>query len=150
MIKKIICLIILILILYYSFNNYINNYINNLKKYNLHDVYDNIIEGDIVLFRWKNINILENIFKIFTHVGIIIEINGKKYVLESHYIGDTNNMGYYNYNGVNIYEFKHRISMYEGDTFILKINTIYNNSFNIQSKLKQYLEIPFNDNVFLI
>lgn len=103
--------------------------------------------GDLILFRWHTVDVLHELFSSFTHVGMIIEINSKKYILETHLKGDTIHMGYKS-GGVHIYDLEERINMYEGDNYILKINRDLINKSNekiLYDNLQDYLLIPFQD-----
>lgn len=95
--------------------------------------------GDILLFRWNNIDIFHNLVSFFTHSGIIIEINNEKYVLETHMKDDTNN------HGVNLYKLKDRITMYNGHNFLLRLKDTLKPTPIHQKTLNNYLNTPFFD-----
>ena len=75
---------------------------------------------------------------------MIFEHQNKKYILETHLKGDTDHMGYYDKGGVNIYELRNRINMYEGYNFFLKLND-NNRIFDLHKKIPIYKNISFND-----
>lgn len=141
----IIILAILIVLIMYIITKKIDldkiNVIKNVKDVNLQT-------GDLVLFRWHTVDILHDILSPFTHVGMVISLNNKKYILETHLKGDTKHMGHET-GGVHLYELQKRIDMYEGDNFILKIKDNLINDDNFQTlynNFSLYSKIPFHDN----
>jgi len=117
------------------------NIVKDLKDINLQT-------GDLVLFRWHTVDILHDIISPFTHVGMVISLNNKKYILETHLKGDTKHMGN-EAGGVHLYDLQKRIEMYEGDNFILKIKDNLINDTNSQTLYNNfdlYSKIPFYDN----
>jgi hypothetical protein len=114
------------------------------QNISLDETYKIAKTGDILLFRWNNVDLLHNIISFFTHSGIIVEINNEKYVLETHMKNDTTQNG-----GVNLYKLSERINMYHGHNFLLRLknNLVQSNhSHIIQQHIKQYLNLPFFDN----
>ena len=134
----------ILIILYYTTLHNTKSFFDHLPHCTLQNVYYNVSPGDIILFRWNTVNPLHEIISSFTHVGIIIELNGRKYILETHLKGDTNHMGFNDKDGVNIYDIYSRIKMYKGDNFILKMNPKYYNKININN-IEDYLQIPFKN-----
>jgi hypothetical protein len=112
------------------------NQLNALQTYNLQKAYNFAEQGDLILFQWYEINPLQESVSPFTHVGIVIDINKKKYILETHLKGDTKHMGYKDAEGVNIYDFKKRIKMYKGKNYLLKKNPMYKMDI-MQKELKK-------------
>ena len=145
MIKYIIIIIILILIIIKIINFYI---ININKKYiNINNIDKYIKTGDIILFRHNKIDFIHEIISPFTHVGIIIIINNKSYILETHEKGSTVYMGFNN-DGVNIYNLYDRLNKYNGITYLLKlIKPLSNNNINyLINNIPKYLKIPYINN----
>ena len=104
--------------------------------------------GDILLFRWNSVDIIHNMLSFFTHVGIIVEIDNIKYVLETHLKGDTKHMGNPN-GGVNIYKLEDRINMYNGHNFLLRLNNHLVQPYHtqiIKQNIQTYMNIPFFEN----
>lgn len=120
----------------------------NFKNINESDVYSNARTGDLLLFRWHSVDLIHNFISFFTHVGIVVELDNKKYILETHREGDTVNMGVYD-GGVKLYDLKERIRMYEGHNFLLPLKEKYRNKNHqeiIKNNLKNYIKLPFFDN----
>jgi len=137
----IIFILLCILSIIFLKNYFMKNQINALQTYNLQKAYNFAEQGDLILFQWYKINPLQESVSPFTHVGIVIDINKKKYILETHLKGDTKHMGYKDAEGVNIYDFKKRIKMYKGKNYLLKKNPMY--KMDIMQKLTEYINIPF-------
>lgn len=139
-----IILVTLIVLIVYIINKKID-----FDKIIVKDFKDiNLQTGDLVLFRWHTVDILHDIISPFTHVGIVIILNNKKYILETHLKGDTKHMGN-EAGGVHLYELQKRIDMYDGDNFILKIKDNLINDTNSQTlynNFSLYSKIPFHDN----
>lgn len=78
--------------------------------------------GDILLFRWNDIDLGFRIFSKFSHVGMIYKKkNGKVYVLETHPEGETSNFGV-DTSGVHLHNIKKRIRHYNGTVYYAKLN----------------------------
>lgn len=104
--------------------------------------------GDILLFRWNSVDIIHNMLSFFTHIGIIVEIDNIKYVLETHLKGDTKHMGNPN-GGVNIYKLENRINMYNGHNFLLRLKDNLVQPYHtqiIKQNIQTYMNIPFFEN----
>ena len=134
-------ILILIKINYFKIinNHNLNINLNQIDKY--------IKTGDIILFRYKNIDFIHEIISPFTHIGIIIINNNKSYILETHIKGDTLYMGYNN-EGVNIYNLYDRLNKYDGNTYLLKlINPLSNKQINnLINNIPKYFKIPYIHN----
>lgn len=135
--RIIICLIILFIII-----NIIQKILLYKKCNNV-----NIKSGDIVLFRSKSKDYLTELIEHFTHIGIVIFINNKPYILETHSKNDPLNIGI-STEGVNIYNYYDRINTYEGNIYLLKLKKPLN---NIQEKklltnIDKYKKIKFIKN----
>lgn len=123
-------------------------YIYMLEEIEFTKFLDLVEPGDLILFKWHEVDILHEIFSSFTHVGIVIQIDDRLCILETHLKGDTKKMGYYT-SGVNIYDLNQRIKEYEGDIFLLKLcqyqykREVINQK--ILDKIEQYKQIPFYD-----
>ncbi len=105
---------------------------------------DNIKTGDIVLFRTKNIS---KLIIPFTHIGMIIFIDNKPYILETHSKNDPLNTGV-STEGVNIYNFYDRINTYEGHIYLLKLKKPLNNiqKNKLITSIDKYKKIKFIKN----
>lgn len=120
----------------------------NFKSTTTSEIYKLAKTGDILLFRWNKVDLVHNFVSFFTHVGIVVEIDNEKYILETHLKGDTKHMGNPN-GGVHLYDFKDRINMYNGHNFLLPIKEKLKNSNHnkiIKDNLDKYLKLPFFDN----
>lgn len=140
----IITLLILVVFYYTKLYN-TKSFFDNLPHCTLQNAYNSATTGDVILFRWNYVNPLHEIVSSFTHIGIVIELNGRKYILETHLKGDTNHMGFDNNDGVNIYDLYSRIKMYKGENFILKMNPKYYNKIKIDDNITNYRQIPFKN-----
>lgn len=112
------------------------------------EIYTLAKTGDLLLFRWHSVDLFHNIISFFTHVGIVVEIDNRKYILETHLKGDTKHMGNSN-GGAHLYDFKDRINMYNGHNFLLPLEEKFRKSFHaeiIKNNLNKYLKLPFFDN----
>lgn len=124
------------------------NILSNINSINIDNIYDIAKTGDLILFKWHSLNIVREFASYFSHVGMVIEIKNKKYILETHLKGDTKVFGNFP-GGVNIYNLKHRIMNYEGFNYIIPIqnNLITKDKKKLlMKKLIDYFKIPFNDN----
>lgn len=120
----------------------------NFRNINVSDLYSKATTGDLLLFRWHSVNLIQNFVSFFTHVGIVVEIENKKYILETHLKGDTAHMGVTD-GGVHLYDLKERINMYNGYNFLLQLKEKYRNKNYeqiIKKNLNNYLKLPFFDN----
>jgi hypothetical protein len=135
--KIIICIIILIIIII------IKRILLLYKKCNN----DNIKTGDIVLFRSKNKDYLTELIISFTHIGMIIFIDNKPYILETHSKNDPLNIGV-STEGVNIYNFYNRINKFEGHIYLLKLKKPLNNiqENKLITNIDKYKKIKFIKN----
>jgi hypothetical protein len=77
--------------------------------------------GDIICFRACNVSILYDIFSPFTHIGMILEKNGKKYILE---IDDNDEKYTNNLSGVELNTLDSRIKMYKGTLFLCQLEKV--------------------------
>ena len=123
--------------------------LNDLINLNTNDVYELSETGDLIYFRWNEVALGNEMISPFTHIGMIIEINNKKYIIETHAKGDTKNMGV-DTGGVHIYPLKMRLNYYEGNTFLVKIKNEYKPTYD---NIKYFIEdindlkaIPFKEN----
>lgn len=142
--SKLLVGLVIILFLLGIFVFYKRMLIHNLSNIDLDYIYNYSRTGDLILFRWHEISYYYDFVSSFTHVGMIFEHQNKKYILETHLKGDTDHMGYYDKGGVNIYELRNRINMYEGYNFYLKLND-NNRIFDLHKKIPIYKNISFND-----
>ena len=128
-----ICFILLIILLtkniYYSFIRYKYKYININNCLNIIDT------GDLVLFRCNietNEDKLIQLNSYFSHCGMVVVINGKKYILEMIRQGNHDNLNKYSSN-VNLFDFKKRVQKYQGKVYLVKCIT--QNSINYKNKI---------------
>ena len=122
----------------------------NTTKLNLDDAYDLAETGDIIYFRWKDVEFQHELISPFTHIGVVVsnQRSGEKYIIETHLAGDTSNMGVFT-GGIHVYPFKLRLEKYEGHTFLSQLNDNDRPLMNVPEflgKVKQYkTTIPFHD-----
>jgi hypothetical protein len=108
-------LYIVLFILLVVYTIIILNRIHHTKILEIKKVYDMCKTGDIICFRSCNTSILYDIFSPFTHIGMILEKNGKKYILE---IDDNDNIG------VEFNDLLSRIKTYKGTLFLCQLEKI--------------------------
>jgi hypothetical protein len=144
MIKYILIIIIIILIIIKIYNFYIINTNNNI---NINQINKYIKTGDIILFKYNKINLIHEIVSPFSHVGIVVIINNKSYILETHEKGHTLYMGFNN-DGVNLYNLYDRLYKYKGTTYLLKMKKPFSieNINNLINNIPNYLKIPYINN----
>lgn len=124
----------------------IDNENSNLKKIQFIKIKDIAETGDLICFRWNYVDALFRIFSNFSHVGMIIKINKKLYILEIHPNEDDKING-----GVHLYLLENRIKGYYGNYYYTKLNTTYKKRKNIKNHIKSNLQfykqsIHFDDN----
>jgi hypothetical protein len=139
---KLLGLIVAIIFLIVFLNRIRTNCVMNLKE-----VYEKSKTGDVICFRSKDSSLIHEIISPFTHIGIVIEtINGKK-ILEIHDTNDLKHVGIYN-TGVNMYDLKHRLETYEGETYLCQLRSEIEN-YNIKNllfKINELNKLKFNTN----
>jgi hypothetical protein len=112
------------------------------------EIYEIAETGDLVYFRWHEVDFKHEIISPFTHIGMIIEIDNIKYIIETHLEGDTKNIGVYT-GGVHVYPLKLRLSKYEGYTFLTKLNVdakpTHTDIIYFLENINKYKEIPFKN-----
>jgi len=111
-------LFLLLLLLINKLNN-----INSLKNSNtlsIESLYNNCKTGDIIFFRYKSVLLFDKLFSTYSHVGMVIEIDNEKYIIEIHEKGDAKNMGIET-GGVHLHDLIDRINTYEGNTYYSKL-----------------------------
>lgn len=128
-----ICFILLIILLvkniYYSFIRCKYKYININNCLNIIDT------GDLVLFRCNIKNNEDKLIQLnsyFSHCGMVVVINGKKYILEMIRQGNHDNLNKYSSN-VNLFDFKKRVQKYQGKVYLVKCIT--EKSINYKNKI---------------
>ena len=112
-------LTIILFMLFLLLINKLNN-ICSLQKLSIENLYNNCKTGDIIFFRYKSVKLLDEIFSKYTHVGLVVELNDKKYIFESHLKGGAKNMGIET-DGVHLHDLIDRINTYEGNTYYSKL-----------------------------
>lgn len=112
------------------------------------EIYEMAETGDLVYFRWHEVDFKHEIISPFTHIGMIIELDNIKYIIETHLKGDTENIGVYT-GGVHIYPLKLRLSKYEGYNFLTKLSTnakpTNTDIMYFLENIDKYKEIPFKN-----
>ena len=128
-----VCFILLIILLlkniYYSFIMYKYKYININNCLNIIDT------GDLVLFKCDietNEDKLIQLNSYFSHCGMVVVIDGKKYILEMLRQGNHDNLNKY-ISDVNLFDFKKRVKKYKGKVYLVKCIT--QNSINYKNKI---------------
>lgn len=86
----------------------------------LKTVYTSLRTGDLVLFRYNEASLAHDLVSPFTHVGMVVDFDGKKCIIESHNRGDAKALGVLD-GGVHVYDLKDRVRTYEGCTFVLRM-----------------------------
>lgn len=124
--------VILIYIILCEYKMHSNLHFCNIKM-NIDTAERLVKHGDYVLFRsYENYDIpelllyrhLNAIFHdvLFGHIGIVLEINGKKYVLESTEDEYYSELVGYKKNGVHLMRFSSRVSAYHGRVHVVPTN----------------------------
>jgi len=117
----------------------------NLDTIDLDSIYNDLKTGDIVLFRSKR---WTRFFTKYTHVGMIVDINSQKFILE------INRYDYKKYNvkkGVCLYEIYSRIESFSGDVYILPMKYKYitiEKQKKLFLNLSKYKEIEFDNTIY--
>lgn len=121
------------------------------NKINLHNL-DNICEtGDLILFRWRYVDVGFRLFSKFCHAGIVYkDKNNNLFIIETHPEEfEDNDKETEPKKGVNIYPLKSRLQEYDGSCYLSKLIHYPNLNINkniIQTKINDYKKIPFDDN----
>lgn len=116
MVKYLTVSIFIFLILFLLYRLWIQyNYLSNLKLLKvskIQDIYPVIKTGDLVLFSDKEVFGLKRFIlgEGWTHIGIVIEINNKKYIFE------------HKINGTVVHPFSLRVYSYVGDVAVMFLN----------------------------
>lgn len=118
----------------------------NTKKYNialLDNNLNNINTGDIILFSTYSYFPLMRIFgdKVFSHIGMVVELDNKYYILEMTVFDIMNNKKYTNKSLFSLYD---RINTYAGNIFISKLQKPLN-----ANQLDKLYNLINQDNKFL-
>lgn len=112
----------------------------------LDDVYDNLKTGDLILFRSKR---WVRYLTYFTHVGMIVDFHGKKYILDL----NQKNLDNYGVNsGVKMYDLYDRIRKFNGEIYILEMHHSMMNETRKEKffrNLNKYFKIKFDSNVYM-
>ena len=118
----------------------IPHYLRSPAIFDLNDVND----GDLVFFKWHTVDWLHELISTFTHVGIVVTVHNRKYILETHHEGDTSMLGF-NDGGVHLYDMNERIHKYEGYNWICKLKTPLTKTQKhvLYKHLPNYFHIPF-------
>ena len=162
-----ICSLIVIFYLFYICNNTYNYYNNNntqFKKLLLSKQYHDIKAGDILLFKSFCHSLTTSILmgSFYSHVGIITEYNGEKYVIELDILNEVTKNNWST--GVNTSRLLERLDFYKGNIYYMplkypltniqkiKLNNIITKTkgkINYdQSKIHHILRLIFNHRLF--
>ncbi len=142
----------MIILCYIYLIKIINYYqiLNNYKIISIENINEKVETGDIVLFRNNKLNIKNTIIQIqslFSHCGVIIEKDNKKYILESTIKGDIDPYDINDKGGVNINELIQRINKYNGNIYIIKIKYIDNEQKKLLlNNYNKYMNIDYDVN----
>jgi hypothetical protein len=115
-------------------------------------VLSHCLTGDIILFRYHTTNTAHTLVTPFSHIALVLRVDGVPFLLESHQKGDTKHMNVTT-GGVHVYSMEGRISMYQGDVFYMPLSRQFRNpkqcakrANTILNRIKDYYEIPFVEN----
>lgn len=122
-------------------------WLRDIPRVPLEAVYSHLDTGDLLLFRWKHAGLQYDLASPFTHVGMVLDRDGTKLVLETHAAGDGKDLGV-DRSGVNLYDLRRRVATYKGDTYILKARPglVSDAAKAIPlANLNTYVSIPYYD-----
>lgn len=112
----------------------------NVKKKDINKIIKECKTGDLVLFRWKFIDILVRMVSKYNHIGVIYKTKDKVYLIEMNPEDDKLKEGVHKYN------LKKRLKEFKGNCYYSKLNT--NTTINkktFKSSLQKYKKIPFDN-----
>lgn len=143
----IVMIILLIKNIYYSFIIYKYKYINVNNCLNIIDT------GDLILFKCDiktNEDKVIQLNSYFSHCGMIIVINNKKYILEMVRQGDHDNLNEFKSN-VNLIDFKKRVTNYKGNVYLVKCSNVNLIEFknNIIENIHKYMDYKYDMNIII-
>jgi hypothetical protein len=113
---------------------------------NIDDVYDDLRTGDLILFRSKR---WIRYFTYFTHVGLIVDFHGKKYILD---LNQKNFEIYGVKSGVKLYDMYNRINKFNGEIYFFKMNSRIMTNEKITrffERMNDYFKIKFDSNLYV-
>lgn len=106
---------------------------------------DNLRTGDLVLFRWHTVGPVHQLFSVFTHVGMVVQRGGVKYILETHRRGDAACMGVFT-GGVHLHRLHARVRAYRGRVFAQRLRPdAAPDARNLWRRLPSLSDIPYDD-----
>jgi len=120
--------------------------LKRLNTINVNKLYNECKTGDVIYFRWGTVNVLHELFCKYTHMGMVLEIDDDKYIIENHPKGFAKEIDIDN-EGVQIYKLIDRIKIYDGNMYYSKLmtkidpdklNMFYNN-------IEKYKNIKFTE-----
>ena len=130
----------------------INNEMNNAEKISYNKLKKTLKSGDIICSRWNYIDIGYRIFSKYSHIGMVLKLGGKLYILETDpeesFLKDDGSLDVRKA-GVHLYSLKERLDEYRGTCFIISyLGGISQDAINkrVSEKFSDYLKIPFDDN----
>jgi hypothetical protein len=119
------------------------NYYINLNKIHINEICNLAETGDIIYFRWTDVDIMHEIVSPFTHIGLVIinPYTKHKYIIETHLKGDGKELGVLD-GGIQQYNLNDRLQTYEGHTYLSKLKNVY------KPNLDQVLKLISNFKAF--
>jgi len=121
-----ICILIILLLIIVTSINVRKRHYTNLNKTHINKICDLADTGDIIYFRWSNVDILHEIVSPFTHIGLVLidPYTKYKYIIETHLKGDGEDLGILD-EGIQKYNLKDRLQTYKGFTYLSKLKNKY-------------------------
>lgn len=142
---------IIIIIIYFCFRVYIDNEMVGIPKLKYSEFKKNAKTGDLIIYRWEYVDVGFRMFSKYCHVAMVVKKGKKFYLLETHPNENKNNIGKKDNQGVHLYVLKNRLSQYNGQYYLVPLNSNINRdklTKNILDDIKTFKkEIPF-DNAF--
>jgi len=149
-ILKIFLLLYIIYFLYVSIVKIIN--IKKLKELNtisINELYNKCKTGDLICSRDSSVSMFQELYCKFTHIGIIVEINNEKYILEGNPKGLHISKNYETI-GTHLFKLMDRINSYTGSMYFysLKYNIDKDVLNNFVDNIENFQQIEFEDNYY--
>ena len=132
--------------LYLYFRIYIDNEMEYTPKIKYSKFEEHAKTGDLIIYRWKCVDVGFRMFSKYCHVAMIVKKDNKLYLLETHpnEYKDTKKK---NNQGVHLYSLKNRLRQYDGDYYLVPLNHNINRNKlanDIINDLKTFKKIPFD------
>lgn len=104
---------------------------------------DGLRTGDLVLFRHRDADPVQQLVTAFSHVGMAVEVGGDVWILETHAAGDVKALGVLS-GGVHMYPLRARVRAYEGCVYALRLHPwVALDVANMWRQLPALTGIPF-------